>query len=391
MKIGIDARFYRKSTGGIGRYTRALIRELSKIDKENQYIIYLTPEDEKEYDQQITINDQLSTHNEQRTTNFQKKVINISHYSLAEQTKFLSILNKDKLDLVHFTNFNHPIFYRGKSIITIHDLTVLYFPVGKQQKDPFRRWAFTTVMNNAIKKSEKIIAVSKATKNDIVKTLNSDPKKIEVIYEGIDSDYSQKFRISNFEFRNLKKKYNISKPYLLFLSQWRPHKGLPDLIKAFEILKSKFKIEHQLVIGGKPNFAFPEILKAINDSPFTKDIITPGFIPEEDLPAIYAGADVFVFPSHYEGFGLPPLEAMACGIPVVAANVSCMPEVLGNAAEYFSCGDVDNMAQKINDVISDKNRKEEMIEAGFRQTKKYSWAKMAKETLQIYHKVLKSK
>ena len=378
MKIGIDARFYRKETAGIGRYTRALIWELAKIDQKNEYVVFITPEDEKEYDEEV------------RSKNFRKSVVSIKHYSLAEQTKFISVLNKEKLDIVHFLNFNHPIFYQSKFIVTIHDLTVLYFPVGRQQKDSFRRWAFKAVMNNAVKRSNKVIAVSKATKNDIIKSLNGNQEKIEVIYEGIDPNYrityntkpvtQERIDINNVTRYTL----HVTKPYLLFLSQWRPHKGLPDLIKAFENLKSKHKIPHQLVIGGKPNPAFPEIPQAIRNSPYASEIITPGFIPEEDLPAIYAGADIFIFPSHYEGFGLPPLEAMACGTPVVAANVSCMPEILGNAAEYFVCKDIDNMAEKISNALKDKSRQKEMIELGFKQARKYSWAKMAEETLALY-------
>lgn len=372
MKIGIDARFYRKETGGIGRYTRALLKELAKLDKINNYIVYITPEDDKDYD--II------------APNFKKKIIPISHYSLSEQTKFLNILKKDKLDLVHFANFNHPIFYPGKFITTIHDLTMMLYPSGKSQKSLVRKFAFARVMDSAAKNASACIAVSQATKNDIIKVLKADNKNIEVIYEGIDDNYNAK-RINTDISGKVLKKYNIQKPYLLFLSQWRPHKGILQLLEAFDILKQEYLIDHQLVIVGKPNSHFPEIPAAIKQNKYKKDIIIPGFVEENDLPILYQNADCFVFPSHYEGFGLPPLEAMACGAPVAASNVSCIPEVLGDAAEYFDPYSPENMAEAILKIIKNNKLKSDLRAQGFKQAQKYSWAQMAKQTLELYKKV----
>jgi len=378
MKIAIDARFFRKSTGGIGRYTRALIRELAKIDHKNQYLVYLTPEDEEEYDEE-TKNLGL------KTKNFKKKIIPIVHYSVSEQTKFLKILQKDQLDLVHFTNFNHPLFYKGKFVVTIHDLTLMLYPPAKAKHSQLKKFGLKLTMNNAVKKAEKVIAVSKATKKDIINVLKADKEKIDVIYEGIDEQYQQSSVISH----QSSVKYGIKKPYLLFISQWRPHKGIIQLVEAFEILKKQYRILHKLVIVGKPNSDFPEIPEAIQHSFRAKDIITPGFIAEEDLPGLYREASAFVFPSHYEGFGLPPLEAMASGVPVVASKVSCMPEILGKAAVYFDPYNPKDMAEQINKVLENAPLRRVMLKKGFHQIKKYSWAKMASDTLQVYKDVLK--
>lgn len=385
MRIGIDARFFRKSTGGIGRYTRALIRELAKIDKVNEYIVYITPEDEKEYDE-LTQNLLVSPSQggKLKTKNFQKKVIPITHYSMSEQTKLLRILQEDKLDLVHFTNFNHPLFYKGRFVVTIHDLTLMIYPSTKVKQSVVKKFGLKMTMNNAVKKAQKVIAVSEATKKDIVNVLNAKQDKIKVIYEGIDDEYQKSSVIS----RQLSVKYGIKKPYLLFISQWRPHKGIIQLVEAFEILKNKYKIPHQLVIVGKPNKDFPEIAEAIKKSSASKDIITPGFIAEEDLPGLYREASAFVFPSHYEGFGLPPLEAMASGVPVVASKVSCMPEILGDAAFYFDPYDPEDMAKQINKVLENAPLRRMMLKKGFHQIKKYSWSKMAEQTLEVYQKVL---
>jgi glycosyltransferase involved in cell wall biosynthesis len=373
MRIAIDARFYRSSTGGIGRYARGLVKELSKIDDENEYTVIISRDDLPEFDI--------------KKDNFKPLVVDFIHYTIAEQTKFLKLLNDHRFDLVHFTNFNHPILYNGKFVITVHDLTLMLFPYGRQ-KSSIKQFAFRAVMKNAINHAEKIISISKATENDLVKYLSADTKKIDVIYEGIDSSYAQNLKIKT-QSLELRKKYNLQNPYILFVSQWRPHKGLPDLVKAFEILKEKYNVEQDLVIVGKPNKEFPDVIDAINNSKFAKNIVKPGFIDEADLPLIYQNADLFVFPSHYEGFGLPPLEAMASGIPVVASNISCMPEILGDAAEYFDPNNSADIAEKIYGVLSMKDKQKSMINKGFDQIKKYSWHKMAEETLRVYQEATK--
>lgn len=378
MKIAIDARFYRSSTGGIGRYTRALIRELMKIDKENEYTIFITPDDEKEYE----LENQKSKIKNQ---NFKKVVVNIPHYSLGEQTKFLQILNKGKFDLAHFLHFNNPIFYRGKFVVTIHDLTLIMYPSGAKKHSFLKKFAMQPVLSHAVKSSAKIITDSQATKRDIEKMFQINSNKTQVIYLGVDAKYQNAKKLKLDKLRN----YKIKQPYLLFISQWRPHKGILDLIKAFEILKEKYKIPHKLVIVGKPNYDFPNIPAAIDNSPYRAEIITPGFVREESLPALYQNADLFVFPSHYEGFGLTPLEAMAAGVPVASSNLSCMPEILGDAAVYFNPSDANKMAEKIYRALQEKpSEKNLMIKKGFEQVKKYSWSKMAKETLQEYYKAL---
>ncbi len=371
MKIGIDARFYRSSTAGIGRYTRGLLKNLAKIDKKDLYTIFITPEDDKEYD---IVAD-----------NFKKVVIPIVHYSLSEQTKFLSLLNKGRFDLVHFLNFNHPIMYNRPFITTIHDLTMLLYPVGRSQKSWMRKAAFQKVMKNAAQKSSEVIAVSNETKKDIIKYLGAHEEKIKVIYEAYDGIYHDQYAKSKLV--NFRKKYSLTDRYILFVSQWRPHKGLPELIESFKILKEKYNIPHKLVITGKPNEHFPQIISSIDKSKFKKDIVLPGFVPDLDLPLFYNAAELFVFPSLYEGFGLGPLEAMACGTPVASSNLSCMPEILGDAAVYFNPTNVHGMAKTINEVLSDKNLREKMSKSSLHRVKKYSWEKMAKETLELYQNV----
>jgi glycosyltransferase involved in cell wall biosynthesis len=347
------------------------LRNLAKIDKNNKYVIYITPEDDKEYDI--------------RAKNFKKVVIPVVHYTISEQTKFLNILNKEDFDLIHFLNFNHPIMYSRPFITTIHDLTMLLYPVGRSQKSWIRKVAFKKVMKNAAQKSNFVIAVSQKTKDDTIKYLNAPKDKIKVIYEAYDKIYHNNYaRAKLVDFR---KKYKLISPFILFVSQWRPHKGLPELIKSFEILKEKYSIPHKLVITGKANKHFPKIEKSIKNSKYREDIVLPGFVPNEDLPLFYNTTDLFVFPSFYEGFGLGPLEAMACGAPVVSSKLSCMPEVLGDAARYFDPNNIEDMTNVIYKTLTNERIREDMSLSGLKNAKKYSWEKMAKETLNLYKKI----
>lgn len=373
FKIGIDARLYRRSSGGIGRYTHALLENLARIDPINNYFIFLTDEDLKEY--------------KLKAKNFKAVRANYPHYSLQEQLGFLRQLNSYQLDLVHFTNFNHPIFYRRKFVATIHDMTMTLFPAPGKQKKAIDRFFYHLVLKNAINRAQRIIVDSRHTKKDLVRIIQAPKKKISVVYLGVDDNYHPDKDEGKIIY--LANYYHLQKPYLLFVSQWRPHKGIENLVKAFEILDARFKNKDlRLVITGKPNPKFPKIEEGINRSPLRQRIITPGFVDEKDMVALYSNAAVFVFPSIYEGFGLNPLEAMACGTPVTASNISCIPEACGQAALYFDPYDPEDMALKIQTLLTNDKLRQEFISRGFKNLEKFSWQKMALETLEIYKSAL---
>ncbi len=369
MRIGIDARFYRKETGGFGRYTRGLLTELAKIDKKNEYVLFMTGKDVKEY--------------EDLGERFKVVKTDIVHYSVEEQKSFGRLVDSCKLDLIHYLSFNHPIFCRTPFVVTIHDLTMTLFPVGRKQKNPIRKWAYNYIMKRAAQKSRKVLVPSMVSKNDVVSMLGADRDKVVVTYEGVDDTYAWK---TNEKIRKeIKEQYGIKKPYLLFVSQLRPHKGVIPLVGAYEILRKKYEDDVELVLAGKINQDFPEIVEAIEKTRSSVGgVITPGFVAEEDLPALYAAAEIFVFPSWYEGFGIPPLEAMAAGTPVASSNASCMPEILQDAAVYFDPKDRHDIARVADGLLNDKNRQAELVALGREQLKKFSWRKMAEETLAVY-------
>ncbi len=365
--IVIDARFWRRSAAGLSTYSQQLVHGLAALDHVNRYTILITPDDVAEFDVVAP--------------NVSALVVDIPHYSLAEQTRLPKVLTELKPDLVHFLHFNHPILYRGPFITTLHDLTVVYFPVGRQQHNPLRRWAFLRVMRDAVQRAAKVIAVSRTTRDDAIRDLSGDPSRIAVIHEGLALASRSPKSASALE------ELGVRSPYLLFVSQWRPHKRIEDLVEAFEQISAQFP-KLQLVITGKPNALFPKIIDRVEHSPVRRRIITPGFVADELLPTLYAHAELFVFPSLYEGFGFPPLEAMAMGTPVVAANASCLPEILGNAAQYFEAGNVADLAATLAKVLDDPGQCADLAKRGKAQAAQYDWATVAKETLAVYESIL---
>lgn len=368
MRIAIDGRFYPAVKGGISRYTRELVRNLLTIDGENEYFLFLTPDGASECDLHFP--------------NLKKIMVEIDYYTLAEQLKLGGELAKVKPDVTHFLNFNHPLFYSKPYITTVHDLTMNFYPVGRSQKSLIRRQAYLKLMHHACTDPEAVIVPTATVKKDLVEHLRADAAKIHVIYEGATEPSGAVAKPK----KEYLAKLGITGPYLLFVSQWRPHKGLGVLVEAFNEIK-KARPDLQLVISGKASDQFPEISAAVEASPFRKDIVTPGFVDDELLDALYVGAELFVFPSWYEGFGLPPLEAMARGAAVASSNTSVMPEVLGEAAVYFDPHSPADVARVITETLNDPGLLKSLRAKSLQQAAKYSWRKMAEETLALYTEV----
>lgn len=370
MKIGIDARMYRSSVAGIGRYSQNLIKNLLEIDHKDEFILFMTSKDREEFENYFI-------ENLLKIENYKLKivVVDIPHFSLTEQIKLPKILEKENLDLMHFLNFNYPVKYKRKFIVTIHDLTLLFYPGTAQKTNPLKQSIFKHVLKKACQNAEKIIAVSKNTKKDIIETFGLNPEKISVIYEAADDRIFK--NVSSKAIESLKKKYQIKSPLLLYVGQFRYHKNIEGLIRAYRILKKDTSC--QLAILGKSNLDNQEIFS---------DIIRPGFVSDEELACWYKMASVFVFPSFYEGFGLPGLEAMSAGLPVVASNKGSLPEIYQKAAIYFDPFNPTDIADKIKMVLEDKKLRERLVEYGKIVAAKYSWAKCARETLKVYKEVL---
>ncbi len=361
MKVVIDARLYSQS--GVGRYLQQLIKNLAVVDSETNYLIYLKKEDYSLFPLPAK--------------NFEKKLVDIHWHSLREQIILPLLLIKDKPDLVHFPYFSVPIIYPGRFIVTIHDLIIDHFDTGRASTHNWlfyklKRWFYKTVMKFSLSRAKIIIAVSQSTKKEIIAHYQIDSDKIAVIYEAAELQAGQK----------LFAKTLVSSRYLLYVGNAYPHKNLERLIEAMDLLKKEF-YELKLVLVGKKDFFYQRFEKKLTPSQKEK-IIFFGFANDQQLANLYHHAQAFVFPSLMEGFGLPPLEAMSLGCPVVAARTSSVPEICGEAALYFDPQNTREMATKISQILDNNELRKKLIGLGHKQVAKYSWLRTAQETLKIY-------
>lgn len=378
MRIGIDCRIYSSKFTGLGRYTYELVNNFIKLNRRLK----------KPHELVLFFNDPEFKHFPARP-HTQKILVNCKHYSLAEQTTFLFKLNKERLDLVHFPHFNVPIFYKKPFTVTIHDLILTHFP-GRKMTKWYHRLAYHLTIKNAVKNSRKIIAVSNHTKEDLIKNFTVNPKKIEVIYNGISAHFQRLSAPSTAStISKTLRKYAITKPFLLYTGVWRNHKNLPRLLHALKILKEKFKLPLNLVITGRPDPHYPEVKNTVKELKLENYVIFPGLVEETELLHLYNAATIFVFPSLYEGFGLPPLEAMQCGTPVAASDTSSLPEICGKEnAIFFDPYDPEDIAQKIALLHKDKALQQKLIKNGLAHVKNFDWPKAAEATWKVLSKAL---
>lgn len=378
MLIGLDCRLYSSRHTGIGRYVFELVKNLGVIDQENQYILYFN---EPEFSAFQLPNER-----------WQKKLVNIPHYGIAEQTRWWHFLNNEPVDLVHFPHFNVPILYRKPYVVTIHDLTLHHFPYKsynprRSLKKTLQIAAYRFLMRSVVRNARHVIAVSDYTKQDLIRTYNLDPTKITRVYEGVPEDWK---RAEPAAIDAVKKKFGITKPYLFYTGVWRSHKNLLNLIRAFSLLCHSDRPEGfldssadlQLVLGGKIDPAYPEIPALIKELGLSDKVIMTDFLTDNDLVALFSGAQAFVFPSLSEGFGLPPLEAMALGVPVACSNATSLPEICGDAAAYFDPLNPEDIAKVIKESDSSARRL-----ARNDTSERFSFHRMAQEILDIYNKI----
>jgi glycosyltransferase involved in cell wall biosynthesis len=375
MKIAIDARMYGNSQcSGIGFYIEQLTDHIFEFDEKNEYVMFMR---EPEFSKFTPPNERVK-----------KVLVKPRWYSYGEQFSLPIEFAKEKFDLIHYPHFNSPILYPKKSVCTIHDVTPLSFP-GHKMKSLFRRMAYRAVFWATLNKSSKIIAVSEATKRGILDNFGIKPEKIKVIHEGTAENFGKE---ENYGIINkVKSKFGITKPYIFFVGVWRNHKNVEGLVRAFNLLKEKYNIPHQLVLGGREDLHYTDVRREIEKSNYENDIITTGFIDNQDLPSLYQGAEVHVIPAFIEGFGLIAIEAQSCGTAVVSSNTSCLPEVIGGSGLFFDPKDVEDMAGKIYEVLGDEELREGLIRKGFENVERFSWEKAARETVGVYEGVRNNK
>ncbi len=379
-KIGIDARFYGPIGKGLGRYIQEVVDNVIKMDSYNDYVVFLR----KDNFDELSINE---------FNNVKKVLVDIQWYSLKEQLLMPFYIWKERLDLIHFPHFNIPFFVPCKFIITIHDLILTKFKtIRATTLHPFfyelKNLAYRTIIKRALKKSKKILTVSEFTKNDIIEQFKIRPNKIEVIYEGVANlaKGRDSLFVAKLDNNEVLRDYDINYPFLLYVGNAYPHKNLDFLITSFSKVYKKNN-NLRLVLVGKEDYFYRNLKQLVEkEFPNIQDnpIIFSGYVPDDKLEIFYKKALVYVFPSLYEGFGLPPLEAMAKGCPVLSSDVSSMPEILAEAALYFNPKDEKDFLNKLDLILKDNNLREKLIKAGEIRCQKFNWWDCAFKTWQIY-------
>jgi len=359
--IAIDARLISSTTG---RYIERLLHYLETIDTENEYTVLVRDKDE--------------TYWTPTSDNFQVKVAEFADFSFDEQIGFKRLLDNLKPDLVHFCLPEQPILYTGKTVTTFHDLTLLntYNPDKNWFVYHAKQFVGRFVFKRVASKSRVVLVPTVYTKQALIKATGVDESKVRVTYESAEPPTGSP------------RPYDVPfKRFIMYIGQQSEYKNIRRLILAHQTLLSADP-ELGLVLVGKKNAPIMANEKWVL-SKGLKNVHFTGFIPDEQRDWLLDRCDAYVFPSLMEGFGLPGLEAMAAGAPVVSSNATCLPEVYGDAAEYFDPNDTDDMTRAIGRVIDDKKLREKLITAGHKQIKKYSWRRMAEQTHQAYLDALK--
>ena len=372
MHIGLNAHLlslaetYRGA--GINRYIYNLLTHLPRVDQNNRYTAFLS-------DGRFA-NPGLALKLSRLPTS--RPVVRI----FWEQVVQPFALRKEDVDLLHALAFVTPLLSPCPAVVTIYDLSFLLYPESFKRFKRFYLGLFTRL---SAKRARRIIAISQSTKRDVVRLLGVSPEKVEVIYCGIDEAFRPLAEDQVAAFRS---KRGLPERFVLFVGTIEPRKNVTRLIEAFANLHPRQLADLKLVIGGAKGWFYQDVFARVEELGLEGQVMFPGYIPVSELPLWYNAAELFVYPSLYEGFGLPPLEAMACGTPVVTANTSSLPEVVGEAGLTVDPLDVEGLAEAMRRALEDEILWRDMRERGLQRAKDFSWTKMAQETVQVYQRAM---
>jgi glycosyltransferase involved in cell wall biosynthesis len=365
-KIAIDARELGGS--GTGRYVGRLLHYLQRMDDQNKYIVLLKPAAFNEWN---AVN-----------KNFTKVMCPYKEFTFSEQLGLLEQIRNLKVDLVHFPMVQQPILYRGRTVTTMNDLTTLRFknPTRNYLIFTLKQWVYRWVNRVAARKSNALITYTDFIKADITKFARVDKNKVSVIYLAAEELGSTAKPIPQL----------LGEDFIMFNGRPLPHKNLYRLVEAFKQLHESYP-DLLLAIIGKRDASYSSYISAIEKLNLQKYVVFTDYVPDGQLEWAMKHTKAYIYPSLSEGFGLPGLEAMLYGAPLVSSNATCLPEVYGDAAHYFDPTDVNDMASKIDEVLSNPELRKNLVKRGKAQVKKYSWKRMAQQTLDVYKKVLEEK
>jgi glycosyltransferase involved in cell wall biosynthesis len=415
MLIGIDAsRANRGHKSGTEWYSYYLIKELAKIDSRNQYILYcdqplkdglldLSCEDVSCSRRDFEFTDDgcqklISPHN-----NFRGRILGWPFRFFWTQGRLSLQMLARRPDVLFVPAHALPLIHPRKSAVTIHDIGYkqelrLYSreKIGYQPR--FWNWLALALTRGrhqatsvdyldwstgyALKHARKIITISQFSKNELLKYYQAKPEKIAVVYNGYNDDLFH----SHYEDKHLAsvlEAYGIERPFIFYIGRLEKKKNIAALVEAYALARQNYNLRHKLYLIGDASFGYDEIKYLINEFRLVNEVVATGWVEERHIPYIFAGADAFIFPTKYEGFGIPLLQAMGSGTPIVASAVAAIPEIAGDAALLFNPNDVNDMSEKIAEIVQSETLRAKLKVAGLKRVKQFSWEKCARETLNI--------
>lgn len=380
MDIAFDVRpIIKKQKTGIGYYAYEIIKSVQRLFSENKYVLNF-----------FTINGKDEEVERLQDIRTNKTIISgcfyVRDFLFRTLGAFIPIpyrfFFKANVDITHFFDYVIPFGVHGKKIVTVYDMTFRAYPKTLPLKT---KLLLATNLRVSCKRANKIITVSEFSKREIMKYLNISAERINVVPSGI--NLQKYYPLDNESIKKVKDKYSLENSYFLYLGTLEPRKNLVRLIKAYYKLKNE-KNMPDLILAGQKGWFYEEIFECIHKLKLEKSVVYIGYVSDEDTAPLICGATAFIFPSLYEGFGIPPLEAMACGTPVITSNVSSLPEVVGDGALLVDPYDVDDIYQKMKTLISNNNLREELVKKGIERASFFSWDNAATKLMEIYNQVL---
>lgn len=376
MKIGIDATALPPQPGGAGVYTIQFIRALASLHTEYKFIVFAHDSGKKQINTSETdALDWVCTPDK-----------NPAFRLLWEQTAFPREVHGSGVDLLHSLHYTRPYSLACASVVTFHDMTFFLYP---QYHTFFKRYYFPLAIRVSARKADALITVSNNTKADTIRLVGVPDHKITAIPLGISDEFKV---ISNEELlQDIREKYNLPQEFILHVSVVEPRKNLTLLLKSFQNL-TRDGTDISLVIAGQLGWMYEDVFKQVEELGIKKEqVIFTGYIPPEDLPGIYNLAKIFVYPSVYEGFGLPPLEAMACGTPTITTDISSMPENVGDAGILVPPKDEAALTQAIRSLLKNPDLQKQLSRSGPQRAGRFTWEANAQAALNVYRQVLETK
>lgn len=377
MRITFEGQpFCNPNKTGIGIYAYNIVTNILKLDKTNEYYInifdFLNLHKAKDFlKKDSNLNSAII-----KSNGFLPYRVFISYQKLFKFIPYEMFL-RNKSDISHFFNFAVPRNISGKVITNVYDMVYKRFP---ETMNKINYQVLNRHLSYSCQRADMILTISQNSKNEIVEYMNVHPDKIEIAYSAVDRD----IYYNKPDKAYLRSKYNIDSDYIFYLGTLEPRKNVAALIKAFKIISGKYK-DIKLVIAGGEGWKSDNVFELIEDLKLLHKVLFLGYVSKEDKPILYSSASMFVFPSLYEGFGIPPLEAMACGTPVVVADNSSLPEVVQDAGILVDSSDIESLAFQMERLLNDSQLRSRYIEKGLLQSQKFSWADSAQKVMKIYN------